>query len=83
LQSFIHTTPSKPATVIGNLTATGPPPTAPLPNAEYADIRLERRKRQAALLKKNQDLKSGGSSKQKRFWKDVVVKSVDGEPSTP
>jgi hypothetical protein len=45
-------------------------------------MQQERRKRQAALLKKNQDLKSGGSAKQKRFWKDVVVKSVDGETST-
>lgn len=81
-QSLLHTTPPKPATVIGNLTATGPPPTAPLPSAEYVDSRIARRRNQAELLKRGQDLRNGGSAKQKRFWKDVVVKRLDGEART-
>ena len=84
-QRFIHTTPPKPATVIGNLTATGPPPTAPLPSAEYVDSRVARRRKQAELLKRGQDLRAvagrtgGGTAKLKRFWKDVIVKRTDGE----
>lgn len=34
------------------------------------------------MLKRGQDLRNGGSAKQKRFWKDVVVKRLDGEART-
>jgi ATP synthase F1 complex assembly factor 2 len=83
VQRSIHTTPSKPANVVP-ITATGPPPSAPVPSAEHVDSRVARRRKQAELLKRGQDLRAvtsgtgGGTAKQKRFWKDVHVKQVDG-----
>jgi hypothetical protein len=82
-QRCLHRSPPKPATV-APITASGPPPTAPIPSAEHVDSRVARRRKQAELLKKGQDLravasgKGGGTSKMKRFWKDVHVKKVDG-----
>lgn len=83
-QRAIHTTSPKPATVVP-ITATGPPPSAPVPSAEHVDSRVARRRKQAELLKRGQDLKAvsggtgGGTAKQKRFWKDVHVTKVDGQ----
>jgi len=82
-QRCLHRSPPKPATV-APITASGPPPTAPIPSAEHVDSRIARRRQQAELLKKGQDLravasgKGGGTAKMKRFWKDVHVKKVDG-----
>lgn len=82
-QRSLHSSPPKPATV-GPITASGPPPTAPVPSAEHVDSRVARRRKQAELLKRGQDLRSvaggtgGGTAKTKRFWKDVHVKHADG-----
>ena len=82
-QRCLHTSTSKPATV-ASITASGPPPTAPIPSAEHVDSRVARRRKQAELLKRGQDLRSvaggtgGGTAKTKRFWKDVHVKHADG-----
>jgi hypothetical protein len=82
-QRCLHTSTPNPATV-APITASGPPPTAPIPSAEHVDSRVARRRKQADLLKKGQDLrtvasgKGGGTAKMKRFWMDVHVKEVDG-----
>ncbi|KAI8966461.1 ATP12-domain-containing protein [Daldinia sp. FL1419] len=86
----IHTTPSAPATV-SPIHGTGPPPEPPVPAADSASSRLERRKKQAELLEKAQAIRQADSAPKvtssakrrdsalrKRFWKDVHVKEVDG-----
>ena len=59
-------------------TAAGPPPSAPIPAASQYGERVDRRRRQAELLKRGQDLRAShmkpGSAMKKRFWKDVTVK---------
>jgi hypothetical protein len=85
-QRCLHTSPPNSATV-APITASGPPPTAPVPSAEHVDSRVARRRKQAELLKKGQDLRAvaagtgGGSAKHKRFWKDVHVRHTDGMDS--
>lgn len=82
-RSYLHTTTATSATVTP-LVAPGPPPKAPIPSAEHVDSRVARRRKQADLLKRGQDLraieggKGSGTAKQKRFWKDVHVKHADG-----
>lgn len=81
---YLHTTPVKPATV-APITASGPPPSAPIASADHVDSRVARRRKQAELLKRGRDLRSiaagsgGGTAKQKRFWNDVHVKHADGK----
>ncbi|CAG8950264.1 hypothetical protein HYFRA_00008502, partial [Hymenoscyphus fraxineus] len=75
----LHTTSPQSATV-APITATGPPPNPPVPSADHVDARVARRRKQADLLKRGQDMravaggKGGGSAKTKRFWKHVHVK---------
>ncbi|OTA99265.1 hypothetical protein M426DRAFT_68159 [Hypoxylon sp. CI-4A] len=81
-QQQIHTTPATPATV-SPIHGTGPPPEAPQPAADSASSRLERRKKQAELLEKAQQIRQAESTARdgvlrKRFWKDVHVYEVDG-----
>ncbi|KAH7037598.1 uncharacterized protein B0I36DRAFT_314405 [Microdochium trichocladiopsis] len=57
----IHTTPASPATV-SPIHGTGPPPEAPKPAADSAEARLERRKQQAALLQRAQDMRDAAAS---------------------
>ena len=77
----LHTTPRRKAVALPN-TAAGPPPSAPLPAASEYGERVNRRRRQAELLKRGQDLRVShmkpGSALKKRFWKDVHVKTTDG-----
>ena len=79
----LHTTPVKPA-IVNPITASGPPPKAPIASADHVDSRVARRRKQAELLKRGQDLRSiaagsgGGTAKLKRFWNDVYVKHADG-----
>lgn len=69
---------------VAPITAAGPPPDAPVASVEHTDIRVARKKKQAELLKRGQDMRAigkgtgGGSAKTKRFWKDVNVKKTDG-----
>ncbi|KAH8811394.1 hypothetical protein F5884DRAFT_781959 [Xylogone sp. PMI_703] len=74
----LHTTPPALATV-APITATGPPPSAPVPSAEHLDERIARRRKQAELLKRGEELRGTkkGTTKTRRFWKDVHVKEVD------
>jgi hypothetical protein len=77
----IHSTPPNPATIVP-ITAHGPPPKAPQPSAEHVDARVARRRKQAELLKRGQDMRASnmkpGSAAMKRFWKDVHVHQVEG-----
>jgi len=81
-QRYLHTSPKIEADV-HPITASGPPPSAPVPSAEHVDARVARRRKQAELLKRGQDLRAvaggsgGGTAKTKRFWKDVHVKQAD------
>ena len=80
----LHTTPSHNAVPLP-ITAAGPPPRAPLPAASQYGERVDRRRRQAELLKRGQDLRTSqmkpGSAMKKRFWKDVTVKTTNGTSS--
>jgi len=79
----LHTTPLQYAIPLP-ITAAGPPPSAPIPAASQYGERADRRRRQAELLKRGQDLRTShmkpGSAMKKRFWKDVTVKTTDGTP---
>ncbi len=82
-QRHLSTSAPHPATV-QPITASGPPPKVPVPSAEHVDSRVARRRKQAELLKRGQDLrdiaggKGGGTAKSKRFWKHVHVREVYG-----
>ncbi|OLN96552.1 Protein EFR3 [Colletotrichum chlorophyti] len=87
----ISTTPTNPAEV-APVVGAGPPPEPPIPNSVAEDrvaearARVERRRKQAEMLKQAQniraaaDAKSGGKTGglKRRFWNDVSVKEVDG-----
>lgn len=81
----IHTTLTK-AAHVAPIVGTGPPPEAPpAPQAETTPgyQRVERRRRQAELLKNAKEIRTGKDGKQtvlkKRFWTDVSVREIDGE----
>jgi len=75
-----HTGLARAATPLPLPTAVGPPPAAPLPAASQYGERVDRRRRQAELLKRGQDLRAShmkpGTALKKRFWKDVHVKTA-------
>ena len=77
----LHTTVLRLATPLP-ITATGPPPAAPQPAASQYGERVDRRRRQAELLKRGQDMRASqmkpGTAIKKRFWKDVSVQRDDG-----
>lgn len=90
----ISSTTQKPAEV-APIVGTGPPPAAPAPAEEYQGprnsedpmARVQRRRRQAALLKNAREIKSAAEKgpamgMKRRFWKDVSVKEVNGEFAT-
>ncbi|RQM06564.1 hypothetical protein DH86_00003277, partial [Scytalidium sp. 3C] len=74
----LHSTAPAPANVVP-ITATGPPPEVPVPSAEHTDSRVARRRKQAELLKRGEELRKAksGTARTRRFWKDVHVKRVD------
>lgn len=83
----IHSSPPDPANV-APFYATGPPPEPPQPAAEHPYAKIERRRKQAELLRNARELRyatsSTGKSKtplRKRFWQDVHIKESDGAPS--
>ena len=77
----LHTTVPRLATPLP-ITATGPPPAAPQPAASHYGERVDRRRRQAELLKRGQDMRASqtkpGTAIKKRFWKDVSVQTDEG-----
>ncbi|KAL6720387.1 ATP synthase mitochondrial F1 complex assembly factor 2 [Lecanora helva] len=76
----LHTTPAIAATPLP-ITATGPPPAAPVPKASQYGERIDRRRRQAEILKRGQESRAAfpkpGTTMKKRFWKDVSVQTDD------
>lgn len=87
----ISTTPLKPAEVAPVL-GTGPPPQPPVADPLAADraaearARVERRRKQAEMLKQAKNIRGAADAKagktaglKRRFWNDVSVQEVDGE----
>ena len=70
---------SRPKAVALPITATGPPPAAPISATSELIVRRQRR---AELLKHGKSLRADQSSPEnrlkKRFWKDVNVKTDSG-----
>lgn len=83
----IHSSAPDPADV-APFYATGPPPEPPQPAAEHPYAKIERRRKQAELLRSAKEIRSastagagkgkGKTPLKKRFWQDVHVKEVDG-----
>lgn len=80
----LHYSAADPANV-APFCATGPPPEPPQPAAEHPYAKVERRRKQAELLKSAKELREASSGKstgksplKKRFWQDVHIKEVDG-----
>ena len=83
LYQCLHTTASNAATPLPN-SVLGPPPPAPAPAASQYGERVDRRRRQAELLKRGQDMRATqmkpGTAMKKRFWKEVSVLTDNGMP---
>ncbi|KAL9045708.1 MAG: hypothetical protein Q9214_001291 [Letrouitia sp. 1 TL-2023] len=77
-QRCIHSSYRKYA-VAHAITHPGPPPSVPLPAASRFGERVDRRRRQAELVKRGREIRSNqakpNSAQKKRFWKDVSVKT--------
>ncbi|SLM38570.1 Orthogonal Bundle domain in ATP12 [Lasallia pustulata] len=86
LYQCLHSTAPKPADPLP-ITTLAPPPSAPLPAASQYGERVDRRRRQAELLKRGQDLRASnmkpGSAVTKRFWKDVTVQTAEESSAGP
>lgn len=83
-RAAIHNSSPDPANV-SPFYATGPPPEPPQPAAEHPYAKIERRRKQAELLKKAKELRNATSTGKaapaplkKRFWENAHVKEVDG-----
>ncbi|OAQ68641.1 ATP12 ATPase family protein [Pochonia chlamydosporia 170] len=78
---MMHATASKAANVAPIL-GTGPPPEPPTPAVRNMNERIERRRKQAELLKQAKVIRNAKDGKsttlRKRFWKEVSVQEVDG-----
>ncbi|KAG6003786.1 hypothetical protein E4U21_001690 [Claviceps maximensis] len=79
--TMMHTTACKAANVAPTL-GTGPPPEPPTPTVRNMNERIERRRKQAEMLKQAKVLRNTRDGKtttlRKRFWKEVTVSEVDG-----
>ncbi|KYK59860.1 ATP12 ATPase family protein [Drechmeria coniospora] len=77
----IHSTIARAAQVAPVL-GTGPPPEPPTEAVRSLNERIERRKRQAEMLKTAKVIRNAKDGKattlRKRFWKDTSVQQVDG-----
>ncbi|KAK4944836.1 ATP synthase mitochondrial F1 complex assembly factor 2 [Elasticomyces elasticus] len=76
----IGSTTPRPATALP-ITATGPPPSAPIPTSSQYGDRVDERRRKAQLLQQGKELRNTQSGKKtsplkKRFWKDVHIREV-------
>lgn len=78
----IHSSAPDPANV-APFYATGPPPDPPQPSAEHPYAKIERRRKQAELLRTAKEIRTAADAKgksplRKRFWQHVYVKEIDG-----
>lgn len=80
-KEYLHTTVLVRANPLP-VTAAGPPPSAPIPAASQYGERNDRRRRQAEMLQRGQELRASqtkpGNAMKKRFWKDVTVRADSG-----
>ena len=78
----LHTSASCRATPLPHPSVPGPPPETPTPLPSDALSRVERKRKQAELLKQAREIRTAPSKPksvlQKRFWKDVTVKETEG-----
>ncbi|KAF2011176.1 ATP12-domain-containing protein [Aaosphaeria arxii CBS 175.79] len=81
LYQCLHTSSSRYAQPLPQPSVPGPPPDAPKPSPADALARVERKRKQAALLKQAQEVRSAPTKPtyalQKRFWQDVSVQETD------
>ncbi|KAK1086035.1 ATP synthase mitochondrial F1 complex assembly factor 2 [Friedmanniomyces endolithicus] len=77
----LHTSSTRDATPVPLPTFAGPPPSAPQSSVTFAQDRLARKRQQADLLEKGQQLKANAAKPttalQKRFWRNVSVKDTE------
>ncbi|KHN98712.1 ATP12 ATPase family protein [Metarhizium album ARSEF 1941] len=81
----LHSTASRAANVapiLGTGPPPPPPPPTPTPAVRNMNERIERRRKQAELLKQAKVIRTAKDGRsttlRKRFWKDVSVQEVDG-----
>lgn len=78
----LHNSSSRTATPLSHIVQAGPPPQPPQPPATESEDRIARKKQQAALLQKGQQMKVNpakpASALQKRFWKETSVAESPG-----
>ena len=78
---LLHSTVVRTANV-APIVGTGPPPEPPMPAAGTLHERVQRRRKQAEMLKYAKEIRSAQAGKtgglKKRFWKDVSVSEADG-----
>ncbi|KAF2715581.1 ATP12-domain-containing protein, partial [Pleomassaria siparia CBS 279.74] len=77
---YLHTSSIRHAVPLPSPLIPGPPPDAPTPQSEAID-RVNRKRKQAELLRQAREVRSSPSTKpnsilRKRFWKDVTVKEA-------
>ncbi|KAK5684907.1 ATP synthase mitochondrial F1 complex assembly factor 2 [Elasticomyces elasticus] len=76
----LHTTTTREATPVSHPTVVGPPPSAPQASVAFPQDRVARKRQQAELLERGQQLKTNAAKPttalQKRFWKNVSVKDT-------
>ncbi|KAK4899814.1 ATP synthase mitochondrial F1 complex assembly factor 2 [Elasticomyces elasticus] len=76
----LHTTTTRDATPVSHPTVVGPPPSAPQASVAFPQDRVARKRQQAELLERGQQLKTNAAKPttalQKRFWKNVSVKDT-------
>jgi ATP synthase mitochondrial F1 complex assembly factor 2 len=87
LHRNIHSSSQNAATPLP-IGVVGPPPNPPLPTSSRNGDRIERRRKQAELLRQGKEILSTSQDQtgkrnalKKRFWKDAVVKESPGSQS--
>lgn len=67
---------------VAPVVGTGPPPEAPIPSPRTVNDRVERRRKQAEMLKTAKEIRTAKEGKatplKRRFWRDVHVVEVSG-----
>lgn len=80
LYQCLHTSSSRSATPLPHPTTPGPPPEPPTPAPSEAEDRAARKRKQAELFRKAQEVQTNPAKPktvlQKRFWKNVTVKDT-------
>jgi hypothetical protein len=78
----LHNSPSRTATPLPHPIAAGPPPQPPIAPATETEERVARKRQQAALLARQEQIKvdpaKPASALRKRFWKETSVKETAG-----